>query len=279
MRSKWRDFGISILYFLNAVGGQVLVGAIIGIVGGIIIAVKHAINNPTEEVPMDLILEFVTKATTWMIIISAGFSLLIYLLVFKIAKKSFIAGTGLVKGKGLYLIFSIILGITLNFIISGIINITDIQRFFPEHQKISELLVGETSLIVTFLAVVITAPFFEEIVFRGLILGQMKKSFPIIVAVIIQSLLFGLYHFNVLQGMYAFILGIAAGVVCLWGDSLWNAILLHLSFNGTSLIIGQLFKDKDMTTIYYLITISLSLCAAIFVFILFYQRKEQRACS
>lgn len=52
------------------------------------------------------------------------------------------------------------------------------------------------------------APIVEETVFRGIIYNRMKQHFPVWVAMIVSSLLFGLYHENVVQGVYAALLGL-----------------------------------------------------------------------
>ncbi len=57
----------------------------------------------------------------------------------------------------------------------------------------------------------IAAPIAEELVFRGVVFNQMKKSMNYQVALFGSACIFGMYHGNSVQGTYAFIMGIAIG--------------------------------------------------------------------
>lgn len=53
------------------------------------------------------------------------------------------------------------------------------------------------------------APIAEELMFRGVLYNRIKKYVAYLPAIGISSLLFGLYHQNIVQGSYAFIMGCA----------------------------------------------------------------------
>lgn len=50
----------------------------------------------------------------------------------------------------------------------------------------------------------------------------------------IQALLFGIYHLNLIQGIYAFVIGLALGYLCQRYHSVIPGMLAHLVFNGMS---------------------------------------------
>lgn len=54
----------------------------------------------------------------------------------------------------------------------------------------------------------IVSPLAEEIVFRGILYNRMKKIFPVMLSLVLSALLFGLYHGNVVQALYGFLMGI-----------------------------------------------------------------------
>ncbi|MCR4705096.1 MAG: HAD hydrolase-like protein [Lachnospiraceae bacterium] len=54
----------------------------------------------------------------------------------------------------------------------------------------------------------VISPITEEILFRGLIYGRMRKFFSLPVSMVVSSFLFGAYHGNILQGLYGFLLGL-----------------------------------------------------------------------
>ena len=68
---------------------------------------------------------------------------------------------------------------------------------------------------------VIFAPFCEELVFRGVTMHQAKKCLPFWAANLLQALLFGIFHMNMIQGIYAFCLGLVLGYVCNRGGSIY----------------------------------------------------------
>lgn len=93
--------------------------------------------------------------------------------------------------------------------------------------------------IPSMLATIILAPIVEEIMFRGITLRLAKKAGAgFIVANLIQAVLFGIYHANLVQGIYAFIMGFVLGIVAYKYDSIYPAILLHLAYNFAGTLLG-----------------------------------------
>ena len=78
---------------------------------------------------------------------------------------------------------------------------------------------------------VIIAPISEELIFRGVTMKYAIKAMPFVMANIMQAFLFGLFHANVIQGAYAFVVGLFCGYVCYKGGSLYLSILFHMMFN------------------------------------------------
>ena len=86
--------------------------------------------------------------------------------------------------------------------------------------------------ILAFLSLVIVAPVAEEILFRGYLLGKLRKYAPVWLAVLITSLLFALVHFQWNVGIDVFALSIILCVLRITSGSLWPSILLHMLKNG-----------------------------------------------
>lgn len=75
------------------------------------------------------------------------------------------------------------------------------------------------------------APFSEELIFRGVTMRLARRAFPFWIANIIQAVLFGAFHMNMLQGCYAFVLGLILGYICERGGSIYYSIFFHFLFN------------------------------------------------
>jgi len=85
-----------------------------------------------------------------------------------------------------------------------------------------------------FIAVVIMAPLFEEILFRGFVFDQVERHFTPTAAVIVSGLMFGVYHLNIFQGVFASVLGIVLGLSLLWTNSIRIPIIIHLVNNAVA---------------------------------------------
>ena len=93
--------------------------------------------------------------------------------------------------------------------------------------------------VVSLLATVILAPIVEEIMFRGVTMQLAGKAGAgFLLANLIQAVAFGIYHFNLIQGIYATILGLVLGYVAYKYDSIYPSILLHLAYNFAATILS-----------------------------------------
>ena len=73
----------------------------------------------------------------------------------------------------------------------------------------------------------IIKPIEEELVFRGLVYGRMRRYFPTAVAIPISALLFGAYHGNMVQLTYGFLMGCLLAWSYERFQSLKASILVH----------------------------------------------------
>lgn len=85
--------------------------------------------------------------------------------------------------------------------------------------------------VFTIVYTIAAAPILEELIYRGLTLVILEKRFSFITANIIQALLFGIMHGNLVQGSYAFVLGMVLGLIVKRYNSLWAAIFCHFVMN------------------------------------------------
>lgn len=105
------------------------------------------------------------------------------------------------------------------------------------------------------LYVSLLAPLFEEFLFRFVILRLAGKFMPFMFANVIQALLFGIYHMNLIQGIYAFILGMVIGYILKFTGRFVSCVIFHSSLNITGLIINYYLVDDYSLCIKIIITI------------------------
>jgi hypothetical protein len=119
---------------------------------------------------------------------------------------------------------------------------------------------------------VLVAPIAEELIFRGLTFRYARHALPFWLANIWQALLFGVLHMNLVQGIYAFSIGLFLGWVCHRGRGIKYSILVHIVFN----IFGCFFSDliELSTALCYPLFIGLGIALTIFAIWLFYTDFE-----
>lgn len=134
-----------------------------------------------------------------------------------------------------------------------------------------------TITIPVFLYAVILGPICEELVFRGVTLRLARQALPFWFANLLQAILFGAFHMNWIQGIYAFALGFLLGFVCEKGGSIYYSILLHMLFNFWGTIISPLLSeaiDGVLPVLLMLIAMILSLSLGLFLFIMGMRSKK-----
>lgn len=133
----------------------------------------------------------------------------------------------------------IVLAIVGSQFLNDLIIVFHLNEIFSSYQDlVSDTMMGQPMWIL-FLAVGILAPIAEELIFRGLVFRRMKDSMKPIAAIILSSLFFGLYHGNMVQFLYASLLGIVLAIIYNRTGTLWTAIVAHMAANLWSMFGGE----------------------------------------
>lgn len=207
------------------------------------------------------------KATIFLQIISAAISFFAYWFISWARKQSFFQACTFKKTHPANYLASVLLGISLLLPISLLIKLFSIDKFSTDSQDLMNKIVNGNSLIITLVGIGIFAPIIEEVIFRGLILTELKKITSIPAAIIIQGVVFGLYHGNLQQAIYASVLGIVLGYVCIKTGSLFCSILVHIFFNTTSLLMDRVFTGIVNENIKGVSSIVFLSASIIFIFV------------
>lgn len=132
---------------------------------------------------------------------------------------------------------------------------------FEQYSLLLDSLVGN-SVIISVISNAVLAPIAEELIFRELMTKRLRQLFPFWLANIIQALVFGVYHMNIVQGVYAFILGLLFGYVAYRMHSIWASIMLHGIVNTSGLVLGIILPDALLESTVGMIIFAI-LCSAI----------------
>lgn len=125
------------------------------------------------------------------------------------------------------------------FIVSSIVGIAMVALFKEgfdtnKPQDIPfEALTTQFELLVAFITLVVFAPVAEELLFRGYLLGKLRRYMPAVVAGIVSALVFGAMHLPGSDGLQwavaadTFALGLVLATLRLYTGAIWAGVLLH----------------------------------------------------
>lgn len=158
------------------------------------------------------------------------------------------------------------LGLSLQLLISMCLNaVYPIlpQNLTDQYSELMEQLMGGNVWLSLFVTVIL-APLAEELLFRGITMKKAQKIMPFMAANVLQALLFGIYHMNWIQGVYAFVLGLILGFTAEYFHSVWASILLHAFVNGFAEVLS-LIPEAVMAT--WLGVICLAVIGVVLLFV------------
>lgn len=124
----------------------------------------------------------------------------------------------------------------INLILSGFqIVLPSIFRQYEELAKNFEL--DTMNPVIMIFIVCLLGPLAEEVLFRGMIYAKLRRGFSMWPAAVISGVLFGIYHMNWVQGIYATIFGIILAYIYEKTQTIWGSCLLHVAFNSCSYLL------------------------------------------
>ena len=126
----------------------------------------------------------------------------------------------------------IVLGVFLQFVVSVLLSY--LLPFFPmlnkAYQELYQSILPGNSIV----ALVVTgfmAPVGEEFIFRGVTISLLEQHLAFWMVNVMQAFLFGLYHMNLVQFIYAFAIGMVLGIVYKKYRNIKACILVHATIN------------------------------------------------
>ena len=97
-----------------------------------------------------------------------------------------------------------------------------------------------------YIGVGVLIPVIEELIFRGIILGEFLSTMNADIAVFLSALIFGTMHMQPVQIGYALACGLILGYVYLYSNSLYLSIVIHIIFNILGGIAPAIFTNNPL---------------------------------
>ncbi len=134
--------------------------------------------------------------------------------------------------------------------------VVEIQDFFGFQNNLDMPLTDDLPVLILYgITVAVIPPIVEELLFRGMVLHGLRK-YGDGFAVVVSAILFGLYHGNFVQIVFAFFAGLVMALVVVKTGSLWTSILIHFINNSISFaleMIKRFVGDQAVNTADFII--------------------------
>lgn len=128
----------------------------------------------------------------------------------------------------------VMLGVGLNFVISGILNIlpSGISKSYTDSYSV----IMGGNIYGTVVVMAIVTPILEEIFFRGIFQRKLCEKLGDMKGLIAATCIFGIMHFNFIWSLYAAVIGFFLGCIYMYYGSVFPNAIVHCFFNIVSCI-------------------------------------------
>lgn len=137
-----------------------------------------------------------------------------------------------------YVVAVVMCGIVNNYLFSIVLSL--IGKFTSGYWNVIKVFYNQ-DLFLEIIALCVLGPAVEELVYRGFVYQRLRESCSEGKAAVWSSLLFGLLHFNLVQCVYAFVLGLLLAHIIYKTGSLLTAAAAHMAAN----LVSVLWQETD----------------------------------
>lgn len=134
----------------------------------------------------------------------------------------------------------LILGAAACLAVNNLLALSGIPRIFTGYEEVAQALYSPP-LLQQFLFVGLVIPLTEELIFRGQAFALLRDRMPWLPAALLSALLFGIFHGNITQGIYGFLLGI----ILAWLYEVSGGLLLPYLFHAAANIMSTVVTAAD----------------------------------
>lgn len=125
---------------------------------------------------------------------------------------------------------------------SMLIVISGWMRLFPYYSEVASQAFMQQNPLFLLASTGFIIPVAEELVFRGLVYRRARFLIGEKAAIFLSALLFGIYHANMVQFLYAAGMGILLALLYEKSKSLWMVILAHMGSNIWTIASDQILR-------------------------------------
>lgn len=130
----------------------------------------------------------------------------------------------------LFALSAVVIVACVSIALNNLISMTPLVDASAGYKEANANFYGST-IVLELISSALMTPILEEMVFRGILFTRLKSMLPKIPAIVVSALIFAAVHFNVVQFIYAFLLGIVLAILMDLADHVYPAIIGHVTAN------------------------------------------------
>ncbi len=190
-----------------------------------------------------------------------------YFASYKPTQEMFVQKPKFDKSLGINIVYVIVITLFISFALNNIISMTPLVKLSSGYVQANESFYGST-LVLELIGSGILSPIMEELVFRGIVFGNLRKLTGLWQSVFLSALLFGLIHFNIVQFVYAFLLGIVLALFMYKSGHMYAAMIGHITANAFAVIrteTGILDNTLDGSVMAWIVSVAALVVGVVFM--------------
>lgn len=138
------------------------------------------------------------------------------------------------KEKLLHILAAVVIALCIGTAINNMISMTPLVQS-AGYKEANEGFYGST-LALELVSSALFTPILEELVFRGIIFNRLKNILEKPAAVLLSTLIFASVHFNIVQFIYALLLGIVLALLMERAGNVYAAMAGHMAVNALAVV-------------------------------------------
>lgn len=133
--------------------------------------------------------------------------------------------------------FLVLISVPFTIVTNFLIALTGLAGQSEAYQEVSQLLY-KPSFPIQLLCVGIIIPIVEELIFRGLIFQRLREYHELFGSMLISAIIFGVFHGNIVQGIYGILAGILLAYVYELYGTVKASVTVHVAMNMTACVLN-----------------------------------------
>ncbi len=249
MRLKKQNFFYKLwrcLYPVMIHYGALMLTSILALIVVIVAVMLKVPNTDNSDMIVASAIEIYLKGAIMITGLGNALAIPLCMLFIHLDNKKYPLGKLEHPAKRLTYLFPIFAGITICIAGNFFLSLLPFDILFPREESPLDSILYGGNIWIEIIVTVFIGPVGEELAFRGLFYRRLRDYMPAWATTILVSLGFGIYHGNLLQGVYAFFVGLVLAYIYEKYQNILAPILVHVAANGVSVFLSEWTPIRDL---------------------------------